>query len=146
MSWENKKYLADKIFYDVFIDKVIDEEKTLIVLNSSVFRLFVEMFYRKLTGAQAISDIDVIESLTVNPNILNGTLKIKDNYKHSIFTELGFEPNKSILEQEPNPLPDRKAFDNMVFDALGLTEEKHKEVYWAVAELVKNRLEKGKSV
>ena len=67
MSWENKKYLADRIFYDVFIDKVIDEEKTLIVPNSLVFRLFVKMFTRKLTGAQAISDIDVIESLTVNP-------------------------------------------------------------------------------
>jgi len=48
--------------------------------------------------------------------------------------------------QEPNPLPDRKALDDIVFDALGLTEEERKEVYWAVAELVKNRLEKARSV
>jgi len=39
-----------------------------------------------------------------------------------------------------------KALDNIVFDALGLTEEECKEVYWAVAELMKNRLEKVRSV
>ncbi|MCX7909360.1 MAG: Eco57I restriction-modification methylase domain-containing protein [Ignavibacteria bacterium] len=65
---------------------------------------------------------------------------------YSIFTELGFDPNKPIQEQEPNPLPDRKALDDIVFDALGLTEAERKEVYWAVAELVQNRLEKAKSV
>lgn len=64
----------------------------------------------------------------------------------SIFTELGFDPNKPIREQEPNPLPDRKALDDIVFDALGLTKDERKEVYWAVAELVKNRLEKARSV
>lgn len=64
----------------------------------------------------------------------------------SIFEELGFDPSKPIRLQEPNPLPDRKALDDIVFDVLGLTEEERKEVYWAVAELVKNRLEKAKSV
>ena len=48
--------------------------------------------------------------------------------------------------QEPNSLPDRKVLDDIVFDALSLTEEERKEVYWAVAELVKNRLEKARSV
>lgn len=45
-----------------------------------------------------------------------------------------------------NPLPDRKALDDIVFDALELTEDERKEVYWAVCELVKNRLEKAKSL
>ena len=63
----------------------------------------------------------------------------------SIFTELGFDPSKPIREQEPNPLPDRKALDDIVFDALGLTEEERKEVYWSVAELVKSRLDKARS-
>ncbi len=35
---------------------------------------------------------------------------------------------------------------DIIFDALGLTEEERKEVYWAVAELVKARLEKARSV
>lgn len=45
-----------------------------------------------------------------------------------------------------SPLPDRKALDDIVFDALELTEDERKEVYWAVCELVKNRLEKAKSL
>ncbi|MEM2919102.1 MAG: hypothetical protein QXY62_06360 [Candidatus Altiarchaeota archaeon] len=32
-----------------------------------------------------------------------------------------------------------KTLDNIIFDALGLTEEERKEVYWAVAELVKKK-------
>ncbi len=64
----------------------------------------------------------------------------------SIFRELGFDPDKPIREQEPNPLPDRKELDDIVFDAIELTEDERKEVYWAVAELVQNRLKKAKSV
>jgi len=41
---------------------------------------------------------------------------------------------------------DRKGLDDIVFDILGLTQEERKEVYWAVCELVKNRLEKARSV
>lgn len=51
----------------------------------------------------------------------------------------------SIREQKPNPLSDRKAIDDIVFDILGLTEDERNEVYWAVCELVKNRLEKARS-
>jgi len=64
----------------------------------------------------------------------------------STFAELGFDPTKPIREQEPEPLPDRKALDDVVFDAIGLTDDERKEVYWAVAELVKNRLDKARSV
>jgi len=60
--------------------------------------------------------------------------------------ELGFDPDRPIREQEPNPLPDRKALDGIVFDALGLTEKERKEVYYAVTELVKNSLDKARSV
>ena len=56
--------------------------------------------------------------------------------------ELGINPACPIREQKPHPLPDRKALDDIVFDNLGLTEEERNEAYWAVCELVKNRLEK----
>ena len=69
--------------------------------------------------------------------------KIKIN---SLFEECGIDPNKPIREQEPNPLSDRAELDNIVFDELGLTEEERKEVYWAVCELVKQRLEKARSL
>ena len=56
------------------------------------------------------------------------------------------KPTGFARQSYPNPLPDRKALDDIVFDALGLTEDERKEVYWAVAELVKNRLDKARSV
>lgn len=49
-------------------------------------------------------------------------------------------------QQKPNPLPDRKALDDIVFDIHGLAEDERDEVYWAGRELVKNRSEKVKSI
>jgi len=43
-------------------------------------------------------------------------------------------------------LPDRKQLDDVVFDALDLSEEERKEVYRAVCQLVWNRISKAKSV
>jgi hypothetical protein len=63
-----------------------------------------------------------------------------------IFEELGINPDKPIREQEPKPLPDRAELDKIVFDELGLTKEERKEVYWAVCELVKQRIEKARSL
>jgi len=66
----------------------------------------------------------------------------------SIFEEIGVYPlsGTQINEQEPAPLPDRKALDDIVFDALGLSEEERKQVYRAVCQLVWERISKAKSV
>jgi len=42
--------------------------------------------------------------------------------------------------------PDRFELDRVVFDVLGLTDEERREVYRAVAQLVKERLVKARSV
>lgn len=146
------RILEDKILYGVNLKNIKHEKKTVFILNSVISRLFLELFSRQLTGAQAIADVDVnvwedvlllydkfYKNITVNSEFLHRPI-------HSIFTELDFDPNKPIREQQPSPLPDRKALDDIVFDALGLTEEERKEVYWATAELVKNRLDKARSV
>lgn len=73
-------------------------------------------------------------------------LKIRFLISQSIFIELVLNSARLIREQKHNPLPDRKALDDIVFDILGLTEDERNEVYWAVCELVKNRLEKARSV
>lgn len=59
--------------------------------------------------------------------------------------ELGFDITRPIRDQEPNPLEDRKELDDIIFDELGLTADERKEVYWATAELVKQRLDKAGS-
>lgn len=66
----------------------------------------------------------------------------------SVFVESGINPQSEIpiSEQDPNPLPDRKALDDIVFDALGLTAEERKEVYRAVCQLVWERISKARSV
>jgi hypothetical protein len=129
----------------------------IVLFNNSYLPMIYEIFGRALTGSLPLLEIMVYEVskyiFLLNPEKLNFNRKVKDEIEQiitrpikSIFTELGFDPNKSIREQEPNPLPDRKALDDIVFDALGLTEEEKKEVYWAVGELVQNRLKKAKSV
>ena len=66
----------------------------------------------------------------------------------NIFTECGIDPESEvpIAEQEPHPLPDRKALDDIVFDALGLTADERKEVYRAVCQLVWERISKARSI
>ena len=63
-----------------------------------------------------------------------------------VFDELGTTPDKLIRDQEPNTLPDRAKLDNIIFDEPGLTPEERKEVYWSVCKLVKQRIDKAKSL
>ena len=61
-------------------------------------------------------------------------------------TSLTLNWRKSIM---PISLTEIDKFNenyDIIFDTLGLTEDERREVYWAVCELVKNRLEKGRSV
>jgi hypothetical protein len=89
---------------------------------------------------------ELADCLIVSPKLLTGK-QIKDIKKEvNGLMELGINPARPIREQKPNPLPDRKALDDIVFDILGLTEAERNEVYWAACELVKNRLEKARSV
>ena len=65
----------------------------------------------------------LIFSLSKDLPILNRTI-------YSINTELGFDKTQPIRSQEPNPLPDRKELDDLIFDELDLSIEERKEVYW----------------
>ena len=53
------------------------------------------------------------------------------------------DPNDVSLDKV---LPDRRALDEVIFEALGLTEEEQLGVYRAVVELVQVRLVKARSV
>ncbi|HQG79270.1 MAG TPA: hypothetical protein PK564_02930, partial [bacterium] len=126
-------------------------------MTSSVGNLLIEVISRNNLGLGTLKfeKIDALKYPVLNISLIEKDVKSKivEQWKSisqretkSIFTELGFDSSKPIREQEPNPLPDRKALDDIIFDAIGLTEEERKEVYWSVAELVKTRLEKAKSV
>ncbi|MEM1875008.1 MAG: hypothetical protein QXP51_05400, partial [Candidatus Hadarchaeales archaeon] len=121
-------------------------------MNNTFLPLYWEVAGRAMLGILDLKVYELEETLICDPNLLDDKAcieaieKIKRRPIRSIFEELGFDPEKPIREQEPAPLPDRKALDDLVFDALGLTEQERKEVYWAVAELVKSRLDKARSV
>jgi len=101
-------------------------------------------------GSIKLNPSYVEKSRILNPSILSkhsGLIKkFSKRQFGDIFLELGINPDKPIREQEPKPLPDRAELDKIVFDELGLTKEERKEVYWSVCELVKQRLEKARSL
>ena len=149
IHYNPSKYLSLR-FYRMHIKKG-ETSQIVAYLNSSLFWLIFETLGNKNLGQGAL-DFYMASFLAMKiPIILNEELEKPFLYLckreiKPIFTELGFDRFSSIREQEPNPLPDRKALDDIVFDALGLTEDERKEIYWAVAELVKNRLDKARNL
>ncbi len=142
-------HYADKRFFYIYPHNSKSFEITRLYLNSTIIPLFIEnegianlaegVIYTNvywLKKMPVLYDIDTIFSLE----------EFRAKKVASIFTELGINPTQPIRSQKPKPLPDRKALDDIIFDILGLTQEERNEVYWAVCELVKNRLEKARSV
>jgi hypothetical protein len=119
-------------------------------LNNSITVLSTELHGRANLGEGALDNMTYEASLNVivKPSCLSRKRDQFSREVNNIFTECGIDPKSEvpIAEQEPNPLPDRKALDDIVFDALGLTAEERKEVYRAVCQLVWERISKAKSV
>ncbi|MGI5823087.1 MAG: hypothetical protein ACOX6Z_04010, partial [Dethiobacteria bacterium] len=118
-------------------------------LFSVVAILVRELYGRSNLGEGALKT----EGIDINkfPSIAMEKKHLKRLYRleiQDIFTECGIDPRSGIpiAEQEPNPLPDRRALDDLVFDALNLTGEERKEVYRAVCQLVWERISKARSV
>src|SRR3972149_9239345 len=101
-----------------------------------------------MNGDNQAGDANRLPPLKQNAmgNLKEQNTLLFERHSKSIFQELGINPNLPIRDQTPNLLPDRKALDDVIFDILGLTQDERNEVYWSVCELVKNRLEKAKSV
>lgn len=142
-------YLNCVNFSDRFYGLKTDHKNELcLYLNSFVFALLSESLAKRGLGLGAL-DLNIIEFNKI-PMINEGfnvsIAKFKRGKARSIFEECGINPNKPIREQEPKPLPDRKELDDIVFDVLGLNKQERKEVYWAVCVLVKERLEKARSL
>ncbi|OGB62521.1 MAG: hypothetical protein A2Y94_07460 [Caldithrix sp. RBG_13_44_9] len=152
--WNKEKIAVDHNLFEILSEKPI---QLMITLSSSIQIFFRELFGRSNLGQGALKTegIDINRFMVLNPDILNN--KQIDNFETvfevygeknipDIFSEFGLSKKLIIRDQEPNPLPDRKALDDIVFNELGLTEQERKEVYWSVAELVKNRLDKASSI
>ena len=145
--------LTDHTFYYLSIKDKKDVPKFGFVLNSSLSWLFTELQGRKNMGEGVLTTYgpEMRPLIVFNPKIINESyFKVFDKLckrpVKSIFEDPGINQAKPIRDQEPKPLPDRAELDKIVFDELGLTKEERKEVYWSVCELVKQRLEKARSL
>jgi hypothetical protein len=145
------------------------------VMVSSQQVIIRELFGRSNLGEGALKTegVDIVRLLTIHPPtidqpqaraLLNAFNHLSQRPIRSIFEELGFplcrerkcdhpehpyehvRPEALTLEQVRAASPDRFELDRVVFDALGLTDEERREVYRAVAQLVKDRLVKARSV
>ena len=129
------------------------EEKTLVLLLNSTFTsLSLEVFKNPSLGGGVLAH----GTYTMAEFIIPDPKKIKidlDKFTPflnreigTVFEELGIDPNKPVREQEPKPLRDRAELDNIIFDRLELTQDERKEVYWSVCDLVKQRIDKARSL
>jgi len=126
------------------------------ILNSSFIPMFVELSGRVNLGQGAL-DVKVYEygkMPIIDPNLIEETQitkinaildRISKRKIGSVFEEIGVkDPNKVSLD---NVAPDRRDLDRIIMrDILGLTEEEQLEVYKAVIDLVKTRIERARTV
>jgi len=151
--FNNQLVFVDHNLFEIKAKNSNQEPITIISIISVFSR---ELFGRSNLGQGALKTegIDIRRIIVMDPNLNADSYvyiekmmqRLSKREIKPIFEECGLDPSKPIREQEPNPLPDRAELDKIIFDELGLTEEERKEVYWAVAELVKQRLDKARSL
>ncbi|RLE43146.1 hypothetical protein DRJ19_03020 [Candidatus Woesearchaeota archaeon] len=170
----NSQAFCDQQIYEVGVDPHIAQPLTGF-LNWTGTAMFWEQYGRRNFG-EGVLWIAVYEANNIfvpkpvvltnqgRKRLLSAFERLAQRPLRSIFEELGFElchkrrcnhpehpyeyvkPEELTLEQVKQASPDRFELDSVVFDVLGLTDEERLEVYRAVAQLVKDRLVKARSV
>jgi type I restriction-modification system DNA methylase subunit len=122
-------------------------------LNSSLIPLF-----RLVSGFQALGEgvlkmavYEVKDFPVINPNLVQDWKQIEKAFREltkrkigTLYDELGASAPEAISLDKVKT--DRRELDKIVMgEILGLTEEEQLEVYRAVVDLVKSRIEKAKS-
>lgn len=132
-------------YSDRFYGLSTKNEFLLTYLNSSIFALFLESLAKQGLGQGAL-DLNIRELNKIpTPKALNKTFLIKRQIEN-VFKESGIKADMNIRAQIPNPQYDRKVIDDIIFEALGLSNDERNEVYWSLCELVQNRINKANSV
>jgi len=126
------------------------------VLNSSPSILLAELIGRQLGGGGGPRDVmtyEVTQLLTLDPAKLSvaQAQKLRKAFEKLVQRQIDpiFEELGTALAEETSlskVKPDRRELDKIVMgEILGLTDEEQLEVYKAVVDLVKSRIEKAKS-
>jgi len=169
-----KVAIGDVVFVGKYLNPK-DTQVLNALLNSTIHLLTTEVLGRINLGEGLLTTYgpEILTFLSLHPktlddrkcqHLLSAFRCLYGRPVRSIFEEFGFklchqrrcqhpehpyehvQPETLTLEQVKNASPDRFELDSVVFDVLGLTDDERLEVYRAVAQLVKDRLLKAKSV
>jgi len=153
-------YNPFKVYPDHNLFEILADERNsnLIVpfLSSAITMLTKEFYGRSYGGGSGPlkaegSDIEKFPVLI--PSTISNEQREKISEKFEIFAANFLEDTFSELNaSSPEEVsldkvkPDRRELDKVIFEILGLTEEEQLEVYKAVVDRVRSRIEKAKSV
>ena len=141
----NSKVYCDKVNYAITVKEEYKEYYDIIflILNSTLFRFFIDLFSRQLTGSQTISDVDVNvveKALIINPILLkNKTKELSKIYK-------------SIKDREPGNIfeevkqADKRRLDEIIFESIGMKASDVDELYVEACKYIQDRKEKSESL
>ena len=138
-----KNVYADKRFFLIYYTQDAPGKKILTAfLNSTIVPLFIELFGIVNLGQGVVyTNVYQLKELPIlKPSILNKTQIKRINTTLSKIQDRELMPIFEEVKQK-----DRQELDNVFFDILGLTKDERQQVYDAVCELVRNRLEKAKT-
>jgi hypothetical protein len=145
--WNPHHAVIDHALYLVLPRPQSDPQSLFLALNNSLFALFKELLARPPEGGGGgplqISVYQYKEMPLPDPELLpQPDPAIMNTFLtrpiRNFWEEVGLTPPD--FAGPPSPLPDRKALDDQVFDALGLSEEERQEVYRETARLVWERI------
>jgi type I restriction-modification system DNA methylase subunit len=151
--------INDQTFYSIYPRKNISWKILGAVMNSTLFNMLIREVFSGAgialgMGALWSAVYEVENMLVVSPivikedqitkinTILNDFLKREIG---SVFEEIGASSPEEVSLDKVKP--DRRELDKIIMgEILGLTEQEQLEVYRAVIDLVKSRIEKAESV
>lgn len=150
----NQKYYADCVLNLLYLNEEYTNllYETLLSLNASITILMSELNGRTALGEGALkTQVFELRNLKItDPKLIakfqDSQNKIKNMMKREIYSvcnEFQLNSYKEIKDKLPDPLPDRKAIDDIVFSALELTSNERKAVYMSLLELTANRLNRA---
>ncbi|MBM3239056.1 SAM-dependent DNA methyltransferase [Candidatus Poribacteria bacterium] len=154
--YNTNKTWADKRFFYITLHDKTEFISILAFLNSTIIPLMIEIDGITNLGEGAVyTNVYWLEKLFIPVGVsriqkLRNRLKIAlDNIQSrkilSVFDEIAASSPEEVSLDKVKP--DRRELDKIIMgEILGLTDEKQLEVYRAVVDLVKSRIEKAKSV
>ncbi len=136
---------CDKVNYNICIKPEYTNYADILfaILNSTIFRFFIDLFSRQLTGSQTLSDVDVNvleDTLILHPKYL---LKNIDELSH-IMESMNNRAQKSIFQEMD--YDDRKQLDSLIMKALGFNEKDTEIIRNEAVQYVQIRKNKSESL